>query len=61
MKLSSGQDKKHVSKGIQVSLERLKSLQKNGGMTGSMQIIDLMDDKGNALGTRIEINLPLQN
>ena len=61
MKITSGQDKKHTSKGIAVSLERLHALEKNGSKSGSMQIIDLMDAKGHALGTRVEIHLPIQN
>lgn len=61
LKISTGQDKQHTSKGIEVSTERLKAMSKNGGPGGSMHIIDLVDAKGNALGTRVEINLPIQN
>jgi len=61
MKISTGQDKKHTSKGIEVSMERLKSMQKNGGPPGTLHIHDLMDEHGHASGTRIEINLPIQN
>ncbi|HZV70746.1 MAG TPA: histidine kinase [Saprospiraceae bacterium] len=61
LKITSGQDKKHTSKGIEVSLERLKAIQKQGGMSGSMQIVDLKDKDGRGIGTRVEINLPIQN
>ncbi|HXR79966.1 MAG TPA: histidine kinase, partial [Saprospiraceae bacterium] len=61
MKISTGSDKKHTSKGIEVSLERLKTMKKNGGPPGSMHIHDLVDAQGNPTGTRIEINLPIQN
>ena len=61
MKISTGQDKKHTSKGIEVSMERLKAMQKNGGPPGSMHIHDLVDEHGHPIGTRIEINLPIQN
>jgi putative methionine-R-sulfoxide reductase with GAF domain/anti-sigma regulatory factor (Ser/Thr protein kinase) len=61
MKISTGQDKKHTSKGIEVSLERLKAMQKNGGPPGTMMIHDLVDEHGHPRGTRIEINLPIQN
>jgi hypothetical protein len=61
MKITSGQDKKHTSKGIEVSLERLKAMQKSGGATGSLEIIDMTDADGVARGTRVEINLPIQN
>lgn len=61
MKITSGQDKNHTSKGIEVSLERLRAMNKNGGTSGSLDIIDIMDENGQALGTRVEINLPIQN
>jgi sensor histidine kinase YesM len=61
LKMSSGKDKKHTSKGIEVSMERLMALQQNGGRHGSLQIIDLKDKQGQALGTRVEINFPIQN
>jgi LytS/YehU family sensor histidine kinase len=61
MKITSGQDKKHTSKGIEVSLERLRAMNKNGSVAGSLEIIDLMDQHGKASGTRVEINLPIQN
>ena len=61
MKITSGQDKKHTSKGIEVSLERLKAMQKSGGAIGSLEIIDMTDADGVATGTRVEINLPIQN
>ena len=61
MKITSGQDKKHTSKGIEVSMERLHAMNKNGGAMGSLEIIDMVDAHGTALGTRVEINLPIQN
>jgi len=61
MKISTGSDKKHTSKGIEVSMERLKTMKKNGGPPGTMHIHDLVDAQGNPTGTRIEINLPIQN
>ena len=61
LKISSGQDKKHTSKGIEVSMERLKAIQHNGGQSGSLEIIDMTDDQGRALGTKVVINLPIQN
>jgi putative methionine-R-sulfoxide reductase with GAF domain len=61
MKISTGSDKKHTSKGIEVSMERLKTMKKNGGPPGTMYIHDLVDAQGNPTGTRIEINLPIQN
>ena len=60
MKLKTGQDIKHTSKGIQVSEERLKAIQCNG-VEGSINIIDLSDAEGNASGTRVEIIFPTKN
>lgn len=61
MKLTSGQDKKHTSKGIAVSLERLKAMSPNGGMAGTLDITDLTDAHGQAVGTRVEIHFPIYN
>lgn len=61
MKVRTGQDKKHKSKGIEVSLERLNAIYKNGVTNGSLDIIDLKDEAGHAIGTRVEIRLPIQN
>ncbi|MGB4843461.1 MAG: histidine kinase, partial [Ferruginibacter sp.] len=61
MKTSSGQDKKHVSKGIEVSQERLKAMCTKDGREGNIKIIDLADDHGDDCGTRVEINFPIIN
>ena len=60
-KLVSNQGNKHTSKGIAVSIERLNAMGNGNGKHGSMQIIDLQDEKGNARGTRVEIIFPIQN
>ena len=60
-KLATGQGKKHTSKGIQVSRERLEAMNNGGPCKGSLQIIDLKDEDGNASGTRVEIVFPIQN
>ena len=60
-KLATGQGKKHTSKGIQVSLERLESMGNGSGCKGSLEIIDLKDEKGNATGTCVKIIFPTQN
>ena len=61
VKLAAGQGNKHTSKGIAVSIERLNAMANGNGNHGSMQIIDLKDEKGNAKGTRVEIIFPIQN
>jgi len=60
-KLATGQGKKHTSKGIQVSMERLEAMGNGNGCRGSLEITDLKDEKGNATGTRIKIIFPTQN
>ncbi|HEX6171922.1 MAG TPA: histidine kinase [Chitinophagaceae bacterium] len=61
VKLAAGQGNKHTSKGIAVSIERLKAMGNGNGNHGSMQIVDLKDENGNAKGTRVEIIFPIQN
>jgi len=60
-KLATGQGRKHTSKGIQVSRERLEAMNKGGSCNGSLRIIDLKNENGNATGTRVEIIFPIQN
>ena len=60
-KLATGQGKKHTSKGIQVSMERLEAMGSGNECKGSLEITDLKDEKGNANGTRIKIVFPTQN
>ena len=59
-KIKSGQDKKHTSKGIQVSEERLRAMQYNG-VPGSIKIHDLIDAFGKPSGTQVEINFPIKS
>ena len=60
-KLATGQGKKHTSKGIQVSRERLEAMNKGGPCNGSLQIFDLKNENGKPSGTRVEIIFPIQN
>jgi ligand-binding sensor domain-containing protein/putative methionine-R-sulfoxide reductase with GAF domain len=60
-KIAAGQTKTHASRGIAVSLERLKTLRGSNGHAGSLTIIDLKNDAGIASGTRVEIDFPIQN
>jgi len=60
-KLTTGQGNKHTSKGIAVSKERLNAMGNGTGQHGSLQIIDLRDEQGNAKGTRVQIIFPTQN
>lgn len=59
LKISTGQGSKHKSKGIEVSVERLKNMRNAADQVGEMHIIDLKDDAGNPRGTRIELYFPV--
>lgn len=61
IKSLSGQDKKHISKGIAVSEERIKTLKNNLGKHGSIEINDLAGAAGESRGTQVIINFPIQN
>ncbi|MCX6317898.1 MAG: histidine kinase [Bacteroidetes bacterium] len=56
---ASGQDKKHTSRGIAVSEERLKTLKTPSCQPGTLQINDLEGPDGEALGTQVIINFPI--
>jgi LytS/YehU family sensor histidine kinase len=60
-KKANGQERSHISKGIKVSMERLKSIRNKEGNEGSLTITDLYDENEEARGTRVEINFPIQN
>ncbi|MCC7030206.1 MAG: hypothetical protein IT257_07870, partial [Chitinophagaceae bacterium] len=49
---------KHKSKGIDITKERLKRLSKIP-QADSIEIIDMEDEGGNALGTHVKIYLPI--
>ncbi|MBE7169246.1 MAG: histidine kinase [Williamsia sp.] len=59
--LASGKDKSHTSKGIEVSMERLRALHKGAVNKPVLQIIDLKDRYGRPAGTRVEIIFPILN
>lgn len=61
MKMAMGQEKKHASKGIEVSRERLKALRSKSGVEGNITITDLQDQNGVGCGTKVEIDFPIQN
>jgi ligand-binding sensor domain-containing protein/putative methionine-R-sulfoxide reductase with GAF domain/anti-sigma regulatory factor (Ser/Thr protein kinase) len=61
VKMATGRGQGHTSKGIQVSLERLKKTRNANGNEGSLTIIDLKNTRGGPSGTRVEINFPIQN
>jgi ligand-binding sensor domain-containing protein len=50
----------HTSKGLGITEQRLKMLQEAGEGTAVVKIIDLLDDDGNAIGTRVDISIPFE-
>jgi ligand-binding sensor domain-containing protein/putative methionine-R-sulfoxide reductase with GAF domain len=61
IKLATGQGKKHTSKGIIVSMERLRAMNSSGDINGSIQIHDLKEANGSPVGTSVEIVFPNSN
>jgi ligand-binding sensor domain-containing protein len=51
---------KHESRGMALARERLESLHLRAGDKGSLQIHDLYDEEGIALGTRVELKVPIR-
>ena len=54
-------ERSHKSLGMQLVAERLGLIESNGNQKANMEVVDLSDDKNQALGTRIVINLPNTN
>ncbi len=50
--------KKHKSKGLEITKERLIRLS-NGEIQDPIEFIDLYDEQGNAIGTKVLIHLPI--
>ena len=50
----------HNSAALDITRERLNLLRSGKAAKNSLQIIDLMDEKGNALGTRVEVIIPIE-
>jgi ligand-binding sensor domain-containing protein/putative methionine-R-sulfoxide reductase with GAF domain len=61
VKAISSSGAKHQSKGIAVSMERLKAMRSTAGDEGYIVFTDLYTENGAATGTRIEINFPIIN
>ena len=59
LKVKTGQDKTHKSKGIGVSVERLKNMRNAAGDFGELHIVDLTDENKMAAGTRVELHFPI--
>ena len=59
-KLKAGKERTHQSVALQLTEERLEKM--NGGeLMNSIIIHDLIDENGNATGTRVEMNVPVEN
>lgn len=48
------------SKAMSITLDRLRLLQQETGLDASMEVIDLVDENGTALGTKVVLILPLR-
>jgi ligand-binding sensor domain-containing protein/putative methionine-R-sulfoxide reductase with GAF domain len=59
--LATGQGKKHTSKGIEVSMERLRAMNHTRGIRGSIEFKDIKDKNGQLAGTSVEIIFPNSN
>ena len=51
--------KQHKSFAMKITQKRLADLGKNRSLDKKMEVIDLRDESGNALGTKVIINVPL--
>ena len=49
----------HHSIGIEVATKRLSALKKNNDTPAGIEIVDLVDDNGQALGTKVIIAIPV--
>ncbi len=59
--LKSQVEHQHKSMALEVTQERLDILNKDIKGQKSLEFIDLMDDEGNAAGTKVVIRLPVEN
>ena len=50
----------HQSAALDITRERLDLLRSGKAVKNSLQIIDLKDENGNALGTRVEVIIPIE-
>lgn len=58
--LKQGKVHKNKSVGISLIQERLKNFSRDHSSTHSLQIIDLYDDRGEAAGTKVVLQIPLK-
>jgi hypothetical protein len=49
----------HRSHGLEVTSERIEMMNKINSTGAQVQIIDLKDEQGNAMGTRVELIIPV--
>lgn len=59
MELKFNSKKKHISRGLQITTERIEVLNAVENSNISIETIDKFDEKGNSEGTRIIITIPL--
>ncbi|OFY51759.1 MAG: hypothetical protein A2W85_08840 [Bacteroidetes bacterium GWF2_41_31] len=57
---NTGHINSHISLGTQVTAERLEILRKESGKNAGIEYVDLKDENGLALGTRVLIRIPCE-
>jgi hypothetical protein len=59
IELNNQRTKKHESTAMKATKERLEILNHNSDSKLSIHIIDKKDSKGNALGTKVQVFIPI--
>ncbi|MCB0432711.1 MAG: sensor histidine kinase, partial [Mangrovimonas sp.] len=59
-KIESNKSLNRKSVGIALTMERLANFSKNFSTSYRLNIIDLKDDQGNAMGTQVIIDIPVE-
>ena len=57
--LKSKQVLKKKSYGMQITEDRIDIINRMQNINASSKVIDLKDDEGNAIGTRVELEIPI--
>ncbi len=60
LRLKKDQDPRYESKGMKLTTDRIRLLHKNYLKDDMIRVIDLVDQHGEAIGTRVEVMLPYE-
>jgi LytS/YehU family sensor histidine kinase len=61
MQIKNDSGLKHKSRGMVITKERLEILNKQNKDQITVNVIDLLNDRGNPKGTKVEINIPYKD